>query len=68
MKKGLRLSEQWFTRGLWLIALLFAGFLIGLGGKIVGDLPKAETSYVLESFIDHKAMSAIEQQQILQSV
>lgn len=68
MKKGLRLSEQWFARCLWLIALLFAGFLIGLGGKIVGDLPKAETSYVLESFIDHKAMSAIEQQQAVLNV
>ncbi len=60
MKKVLRLSDQWFTRGLWLIALLFAGFLIGLGGKIVGDLPKAEKTYTLESFLDAKAAAAIE--------
>ena len=29
MSKALRLSEKWFQRGLWLVALVFAGFLIG---------------------------------------
>jgi hypothetical protein len=60
MKKGLRLSDKWFQRGLWLIALLFSGFLIGLGGKIVGDLPKAEKTYTSEAFIDANAMAVIQ--------
>ena len=38
MSKALRLSEKWFHRGLWVVAFVFAGFLIGLGGTIVGDL------------------------------
>jgi predicted RNA-binding Zn-ribbon protein involved in translation (DUF1610 family) len=48
MSRGLRLTEQWMQRALWLIAIVFAGFLIGLGGRIVenlGDLapvPSAE--------------------------
>ena len=42
MTKGLRLSEKWFERGLWLIAIIFAGFLIGLGSLVVADLPKVE--------------------------
>ena len=42
MSKSLRLSEQWFNRGLWVIALVFAGFLIGLGNVIVGDLPQVD--------------------------
>ena len=32
MSKALRLPEKWFRRGLWLVAVVFASFLIGLGG------------------------------------
>ena len=52
MAKGLRLSEKWFQWGLWLIAILFAGFLIGLGSLVVGDLPKAEKPVDAEQFMD----------------
>lgn len=55
MSKALRLSEQWFRRGLWLVAVVFAGFLIGLGGTIVGDLPKVEKPLQLEDFMDRAA-------------
>jgi hypothetical protein len=52
MSRSLRLSEKWFRRGLWLVALVFASFLIGLGGTIVENLPKVEHSYSLDDFID----------------
>ena len=52
MSKALRLSEKWFRRGLWLVALVFAGFLIGLGGTIVGDLPKVEAPLQVDDFLD----------------
>ncbi len=52
MTKGLRLSEKWFQRGLWGIAVLFAGFLIGLGSLVVADLPKAEHPVEAEEFMD----------------
>ncbi len=52
MSKSLRLSEKWFRRGLWLVAFVFAGFLIGLGGTVVGDLPKVEKQLVLDEFLD----------------
>jgi hypothetical protein len=52
MSKGLRLSEKWFRRGLWLVALVFAGFLIGLGGAVVDDLPRVERQQTAEDFMD----------------
>ncbi|GHD63105.1 zinc ribbon domain-containing protein [Jeongeupia chitinilytica] len=59
MSKGLRLSEKWFQRGLWLVALVFAGFLIGLGGLVVGDLPKVERTLAPEQFIDPAALARV---------
>jgi predicted RNA-binding Zn-ribbon protein involved in translation (DUF1610 family) len=52
MGKSLRLSEKWFRRGLWLVAFVFAGFLIGLGSTVVGDLPRVERQLQVEDFID----------------
>ena len=61
MSKALRLSEKWFHRGLWVVALVFAGFLIGLGGTIVGDLPKVEQRATLDDFMDRAAATQARQ-------
>ena len=61
MSKSLRLSEKWFRRGLWLVALIFAGFLIGLGSAIVGDLPRVEQPLELEDFMDRGAADPLRQ-------
>ncbi|MBS1159421.1 MAG: hypothetical protein H6R15_1840 [Proteobacteria bacterium] len=58
MSKALRLSEKWFRLGLWLVALVFAGFLVGLGGTVVENLPRVEHGYSLEDFIDKPAANA----------
>lgn len=55
MSKALRLSEKWFRFGLWIVAFVFASFLIGLGGTIVENLPRVEHHYTLEDFIDKPA-------------
>ncbi len=55
MSKSLRLSEKWFSRGLWLIAVVFACFLTGLGSAVVGDLPQVEGTLELEQFMDPAA-------------
>jgi predicted RNA-binding Zn-ribbon protein involved in translation (DUF1610 family) len=59
MSKSLRLSEKWFNRGLWVIALVFAGFLIGLGNVIVGDLPQVDGRIVRDDFIDRAAVDPL---------
>lgn len=63
MNKSLRLSEKWFRRGLWLVALVFASFLIGLGGTVVGDLPRVETPLQLDDFLDRPRAQALRQSQ-----
>lgn len=52
MSKSLRRSEKWFRRGLWLVAFIFAGFLITLGGLLISDLPRVERSYDIQDFVD----------------
>lgn len=59
MARSLRLSETWFNRGLWVLALVFAAFLIGLGGTIVSDLPQVEADISRETFIDAKAIAPL---------
>ncbi len=65
MSKGLRLTEKWLQRGLWLVAVVFAGFLIGLGGKVVDNLWDVETDLTVAMFMDPAETAAVraEQQQ-----
>ena len=58
MSTSLRLSERWFNRGLWIIALVFAGFLIGLGNVIVGDLPQVDGKIAIGGFHRSKGRGA----------
>ena len=62
MSQSLRLSEKWFNRGLWLVALVFASFLIGLGGTLVGDLPQVETPLQTDDFLDRPVAQALRSQ------
>ncbi|KQP12570.1 zinc ribbon domain-containing protein [Pseudorhodoferax sp. Leaf267] len=62
MSNALRLSEKWFRRGLWLVAFVFASFLIGLGGSLVGDLPQVEGTLRLDDFIDRAAAEPLRAQ------
>jgi len=67
MTKSLRFTEKWMRRGLWLVAVVFAGFLIGLGSTLVKDLPKVERQRSLVEYMDastndrlHQAIKAAE--------
>ena len=63
MSKSLRWSEVWFRRGLWLVAVVFASFLIGLGSAVVDDLPQVEQRLVLEDFMDARQAQPLRHEQ-----
>ena len=59
MSKSLRMSARWFNRGLWIVALVFAGFLIGLGGTVVDDLPRVDQHLRSEDLVDQGAAAPL---------
>lgn len=69
MVKSLRWSETWFRRGLWLVALVFASFLIALGSSIVDDLPQVEQRLQLDDYMDMAQVRPLraEQEQLQQT-
>lgn len=62
MSKGVRLSEKWFNRALWAVAFIFAWFLTGLGKNIIGDLPRVETEYTTEHYVNQRAIEPLRTQ------
>ncbi|WP_245647637.1 zinc ribbon domain-containing protein [Novosphingobium lentum] len=46
--KGVRVPERAYRIVLWVVSLVFAGFIIGLGNLVIGDLPMVEQQVVPE--------------------
>jgi len=44
MLKAVRAPERAYAAVLWLVSLVFAGFIVGLGNLVIGDLPQVEQS------------------------
>ena len=52
MFKVLRVPEKLFSVVMWIVSLVFAGFLMGLGQLVIGDLPMATQPVEINQFID----------------
>ena len=59
MVKSLRASERVFAVLLWLVSIAFAAFLIGLGDRVIADLPRLSTEVTRDQFADRTALDAV---------
>jgi hypothetical protein len=57
--KFLRVPDRLFKLVMWIVSFVFAGFLVGLGGKIVADLPRLGEHLSQDQFADPAALKAV---------
>jgi predicted RNA-binding Zn-ribbon protein involved in translation (DUF1610 family) len=59
MIKGARARERVFAVTMWVVSVILASFLVGLGGLIIGDLPRVSEPFRIEQFIDQPAAARL---------
>lgn len=57
MSKSQRRPQQIFLIVMWMLSVIFAACLIGIGGLIIKDLPRVDQSLTVEAFTDQAAMT-----------
>lgn len=59
MAKSTRRPQKIFAVVMWVLSLIFAGFLIGLGNQIIRDIPRVDQPVSIEDFIDRDQMAEL---------
>jgi hypothetical protein len=59
LTKSVRVPERAYGIVLWVVSLVFAGFIIGLGNLVIGDLPQVEQTVTPEQFSEGAAMKKL---------
>lgn len=62
MIKGVRVPERVYRGVLWLVSIVFAGFIIGLGNLVIGDLPIVESRVYASPADDTPAIRALREE------
>ncbi len=62
MFKGARARERLFTGLMWLVSIVLAFFLIGLGSLVIADLPRVSHPVTIEQFVDPARQAALARQ------
>ncbi len=59
MMKGVRVPERAYSIVLWLVSVVFAGFIIGFGNLVIGDLPQVERTVTPEQFAESPQLTEV---------
>jgi hypothetical protein len=59
LRKSERVPEKIFAIAMWVVSVIFAAFLIGLGNLILGDLPQLDNPVQQEQFIDEAGLARL---------
>ena len=59
MAKGARVPEKAFGIAMWVVSVILAAFIVGLGNLVIGDLPQVENQITQEQFADNAATQKI---------
>ncbi|MEP7222345.1 MAG: zinc ribbon domain-containing protein [Novosphingobium sp.] len=60
--KGVRVPERAYSIVLWIVSVVFAGFIIGLGNLVIGDLPQVEERVMYAPAADSPAKRTLDTQ------
>ncbi len=62
MAKGVRVPEKAFGIAMWVVSVILAAFIVGLGNLVIGDLPQVENTVTQEQFTDSAATRKIDEE------
>ncbi|WP_295528159.1 zinc ribbon domain-containing protein [Novosphingobium sp. Chol11] len=60
--KGVRGPERVYTAVFWLVSVVFAGFIIGLGNLVIGDLPLVDAQVLSAPAPENPALATMRRQ------
>jgi len=63
MAKSTRRPQHIFTIVMWVLSLIFAGFLTGLGGLLIKDLRKVDKPLTIENYVESGELTRIKGEQ-----
>lgn len=63
MAKSTRRPQQLFSIVMWLLSIIFAGFLIGLGSLVIRDIPRVDPVITVDDFVDANALESLREQE-----
>lgn len=60
--KSARVPERTYSIVLWVLSVVFAGFIVGLGNLVIGDLPQVEETVQQDQFVDSAASEKLREE------